>query len=295
MKMGFDSKRGARFAMDGNCSRVNGSFAATVTSYKPPRPHVTRAAPWDKAAPRERLALVIPSLREVRNLPALLDRVGRVLASVDLDWEVIVVDDDSGDGTDMVVGAISQQNPCIRLLVRRDERGLSGAILYGWRHTDATILGAMDADGQHPPEVLPRLIASLIEGRDLAIASRYATGSRRRGNPLRRLASMAAILAARPLQPLAFRVRDPLSGFFLVRRHAVEKIFFQTSGFKLLLEILVRGRARNVEEVPFEFGKRKAGRSKLNVRVAWNYLLLLARLFREKYGPVGVAQQAHGD
>lgn len=293
MKRGFDSERGARFWMDGK--KVNGSVAATITCYKPPRPHVPPTGPPDEAGSREKLALVIPSLREVRNLGPLLDRVRGVLATVAIDWEVIVVDDDSGDGTDKVVGAISQQDPRIRILVRRGERGLSGAILHGWRSTDATILGAMDADGQHPPEVLPRLIASLMEGHDLAIASRYAKGGTRGGNPMRRLASITAILTARPLQAFVPPVRDPLSGFFLVRRHSVENIFFQTAGFKILLKILVRGRARNADEVPIEFGKRNAGRSKLNVRVAWDYLLLLARLFREKYVLVGVAQQAHGD
>jgi dolichol-phosphate mannosyltransferase len=295
MNRGFNNERGARFAMDGKCSKVNGSFAATVTSYRPPRAHATAAASGRKAVSREKLALVIPTLHEARNLATLLERVRGVLQSLAIDWEVIVVDDDSGDGTDRIVAAIAQQDPRIRLVVRRGERGLSGAILYGWRHTDATILGAMDADGQHPPEALPGLIASLVEGHDLAIASRYAKGARCRGNPVRRLASMAAILAARPVQIPAFRVRDPLSGFFFVRRHCVEKVFFQTAGFKLLLEILVRGRVRNLDEVPFEFGKRETGRSKLTVRVAWDYLLLLARLFREKYGFIRVAQQAHGD
>ena len=295
MKKWFNSERGARLAMEGTGSEVNGSFAGTLTSYSPAGLHGTCAAPGEKRVSQEKVALVIPTLHEARNLIPLLARVGGVLQSVAVDWEMIVVDDDSGDGTDRIVAAAGEHDPRVRLVVRRGERGLSGAILHGWRHTDATILGAMDADGQHPPEVLAALIASLREGHDLAIASRYVAGASRGGNALRRLVSVAAITAARLVQPVALRVSDPLSGFFVVRRHAVENVFFQTAGFKLLLEILVRGRARNIEEVPFEFGRRKSGRSKLSLRVAWDYALLLARLFREKHGLLAVAQQAHGD
>jgi dolichol-phosphate mannosyltransferase len=268
--------------MDGKESAINGSFAVTVTSYKPPYPHVTSGA-HNKTGLREKLALVIPSLREVRNLAPLLDRVRAVLAAAAIEWEVIVVDDDSRDGTEMVVGSISQQDPRVRLLVRPGERGLSGAILHGWRHTDATILGAMDADGQHPPELLPQLIASLTEGHDLAIASRYADGGRRPANPLRRLASLAATLAARPLQSVGPGVRDPLSGFFLVRRDSVQHVSFQPSGFKLLLEILVRARIARVQEIPFTFDCRRFGRSKISASVAWDFVVLLARLYRLRF------------
>ena len=127
--------------------------------------------------------------------------------------------------------------PASALLVRTRERGLSGAILHGWRHTDATILGVMDADRQHPPELLPQLVARVLDGRDLAIGSRYATGgSRGWWNPIRVFSSAAAIWATRPLQPRSRRVRDPLSGFFIVRRRCVENLPFQPTGFKLLLE-----------------------------------------------------------
>jgi dolichol-phosphate mannosyltransferase len=243
----------------------------------------------------DKVALVIPALREAHNLRDLLGRVRSALAGVAIDWEVIVVDDDSGDGSEQIVAEVAREDPRVRLLIRRGERGLSGAVLHGWRHTDAGILGVMDADGQHPPESLPRLIAAIAKGNDLAIGSRYAGGGSRGGNPIRRLASIAAILAARPLQSNWPRVRDPLSGFFIVRRGCVEGVAFQTAGFKLLLEILVRGRIESIEEVPFAFGKRWAGRSKLSLRVAWGYLLLLGRLLREKYGLMRVAQQAPGD
>jgi dolichol-phosphate mannosyltransferase len=302
MKRGFDSLKEERFGMDLNCSKLNRTSAGTVTSYRPPhwsaKPTASheKAASNEKAASREKLVLVIPALCEAENLDPLLRCVRGVLESTAIAWEVIVVDDDSGDGSEEIVAAISREEPRVRLLVRRGERGLSGAILHGWRHAEATILGAMDADGQHPAELLPALIEAVVNGRrDLAIGSRYAKGGRCGWSPRRRLFSMAAILAARPLQSAWPSVRDPLSGFFLVRRPCVENVFFQTAGFKLLLEILVRGRIRSVEEIPFAFGRRSAGRSKVNAKVAWDYITLLARLYRARIARARAAEAASGD
>lgn len=275
--------------MDVKGLTFNRSSATTVLSYRSAQSRAKRAWSGDK------LALVIPTLHEGENLRGLLTRVCDALQRVDIPWEAIVVDDESRDGTEEMVAAIAREDPRMRLLVRRGERGLSGAILHGWRQSDATILGAMDADGQHPPEVLPELLAPILEGRDLAIASRYAQGGRGGWNPVRRLFSLAAIMAARPLQPQCLRVRDPLSGFFLVRRRCVENTPFQTAGFKLLLEILVRARIDSAEEIPFTFGKRRAGRSKVSAKVAWNYVTLLGRLYRARLSVPRIPQAASGD
>lgn len=239
---------------------------------------------------------MIPALREAENIETTLDGVCSALAGFDIPCEVLVVDDDSGDGTAGIVSAIAREDPRVRLLVRTGERGLSGAILHGWQHTDATIFGVMDADGQHPAEVLPGLLAAIRDGRDLAIASRYAKGGRGCAwNPVRCSISAAAIWAARPLQWGRPRVKDPLSGFFLVRRPCVDRVLFQPAGFKLLLEILVRSRIESVEEVPFTFAKRRAGRSKASFKVAWDYLALLARLYRARFAIAGVPQAESGD
>jgi dolichol-phosphate mannosyltransferase len=272
--------------MDEENATFNNSFPATVPSYSPPHVAGTRALPRGEFAGQDKLAIVLPALREGRNLPLVLENVRLVLRSAEIDWEVIVVDDDSGDGTEAIVQALSQEDARIRPLIRRGERGLSGAILHGWRHTDATILGAMDADGQHPADVLPRLIACVRQGNDVAIASRYVEGSVRTGSLMRRLASRVAILLARPLDAFDPPVQDPLSGFFLVRRHCVQNVLFQPAGFKLLLEILVRGRVATLHEIPFSFGHRHAGRSKANARAVWDYLALLRKLVAEKYAAV---------
>jgi dolichol-phosphate mannosyltransferase len=118
----------------------------------------------------------------------------------------------------------------------------------------------------------------------MAIGSRYTAGGRLGDwNPARKLFSAAAVWATWPIQHAGIRAKDPMSGFFLVRRKCLDRIQFQPSGFKLLLEILVRGRIRSVEEVPFAFGSRYRGASKANFRVAWDYGLLLVRLYAGRF------------
>jgi dolichol-phosphate mannosyltransferase len=298
MESGFTSLPGARFAMDGKGLKFNMSSATNITCYRQAESGAKAAVQVDNAAPpgpREKLALIIPALYEAENLGALLSALRDPLRRVGLPWEVIVVDDESRDGTEEIVSAIAREDPLVRLLIRRGERGLSGAILHGWRHTDATILGVMDADGQHPAEVLSSMLDSIRAGHDVAMASRYVRGGRCGANPIRCLVSMTASLAARRLLPARLRVSDPLSGFFLVRRHCLENVSFQTSGFKLLLEILVRGRIDSVEEIPFAFGRRRAGHSKVTPRVAWDYVSLLTRLYRARFAMARIPQSASGD
>jgi dolichol-phosphate mannosyltransferase len=233
----------------------------------------------------ETFALVIPTLREAENLPGLLHHVRSVLDSTGIRYEILVVDDDSRDGTEQIVSALALADSRVRLLVRKAERGLSGAILYGWRQTDAAILGVMDADLQHPPELLPELISAILAGNDMAIGSRYIAGGRLgKWNPIRKFLSAAAVWATWPIQRAGMRAQDPMTGFFLVRRECIDGIEFQPSGFKLLLEILVRGHIHLVKEIPLTFGLRAQGSSKASFKVGWDYAKLLARLYAERFG-----------
>ena len=234
---------------------------------------------------QDKLALVIPTLGEAENVGGLLGHVRSVLDPLGIPYEILVVDDDSQDGTEGIVSAIELQDKRVRLLVRHGQRGLSGAVLYGWQNTDASILGVMDADLQHPPELLPDLLHSIKTGHDLVIGSRYVAGGRLGDwNPFRKFLSAAAVWVTLPIQKAGMHAKDPMSGFFMLRRECVERIPFQRSGFKLLLEILVRGRIRSVEEIPLAFGLRHRGASKANFKVAVDYGRLLLRLYASRIG-----------
>jgi dolichol-phosphate mannosyltransferase len=231
-----------------------------------------------------KLALIIPTLNEAGNIVHVLNHVRSVLDTTGIAYEIIVVDDSSSDGTGDLVSAEALKDTRIRLLERKGERGLSGAVLDGWRSTDADVLGVMDADLQHPPELLPQLFQAIVDGRDLAIGSRYtAGGGTGKWNPIRKLISTMATAVTWPIQQRGARASDPMSGFFMVRRTSVDKIEFQRNGFKLLLEVLVRGRIHSVKEIPFSFGTRYRGASKANFKVAWDYGLLLMRLYAARF------------
>lgn len=230
-----------------------------------------------------KLGLAIPTLNEAENVRPLLDGLSAALARVPIDYELILVDDDSSDGTAEVARDYSKRDPRVRVFVRQGKRGLAGAVLYGWAQTDAKLLGVIDADLQHPPEVLPKLIAPVMNGNDIAIASRYIS-NKDNGlsdwNRLRALISRIGILVTAPLQKKNINVKDPLSGFFIVRRECIEGVDLQPEGFKLLLDILVRGRVKRAVEIPFHFGLRHSGKSKADFRVAFAYLNLLGKLSR---------------
>ena len=233
---------------------------------------------------RTKLGLAIPTLNEAGNMRPLLEGLGVSLARVPIDYELIVVDDDSSDGTAEVALEYAKQDPRVRVFVRRGQRGLAGAVLHGWAQTDADLLGVIDADLQHPPQVLPKLIEPVMNGNDIAIASRYVS-SHDNGlgdwNKLRAFISRAGTLVTAPLQKKKnMNVKDPLSGFFVLRRECIEGVDLQPEGFKLLLDILVRGRVQRPVEVPFHFGLRHAGKSKADFRVAFAYLNLLGKLSR---------------
>lgn len=233
----------------------------------------------------EKLALIIPTLREAANIRGVLEHTRSVLDPLGIRYELIVVDDDSDDGTGEIVSAIALEDPRVRLIVRKGAKGVAGATLLGWQNTDATILGEMDADLQHPPELLPALISAILEGHDAAIGSRYAEGgSLGDWNPARKLLSAAALWVALPVQRKKIRAKDPTSGFFLVRRECVDQIEFQRTGFKLLLDVLVRGRVGSIKEVPFEFRSRDRGASKATFQVACEYAGLLAKLYWARFG-----------
>jgi dolichol-phosphate mannosyltransferase len=225
------------------------------------------------------VSVIVPTYREAENLPVLVEAISRALAGHARGFEIIVVDDNSGDGTEEACARLAWGHP-LRLLVRRQERGLASAVVHGMNAARGTFLVVMDADLSHPPEALPALLAPLRAGRaDFVIGSRYAPGgSTEEGWGLYRwLNSKVATLLAWPLA----RVRDPMAGFFALPRSLFRSAAaLDPIGYKIGLELLVKCRCRNVVEAPIHFRNRLHGQSKLSLREQVNYLRHLGRLYR---------------
>jgi len=228
------------------------------------------------------VSIVVPTYREADNLPALIERVFAATTSAELQAEMIIVDDNSQDDTERIVADWGERYP-VRLVVRRTERGLSSAVLRGFEETKYDTFVVMDADLQHPPESIPELVKTLHCGDcDFVYGSRYVKGGRIVGNWtwFRRLNSWTATMFARPLAKLT----DPMSGFFALHRRTWERSArLDPIGYKIALELFIKGGCHRPAEVPITFGTRQAGESKLSLREQIKYLQHLARLYRFRY------------
>lgn len=222
------------------------------------------------------LSIIVPTYNERDRLADLVAAVFAVFRAHGVDGEIVVVDDNSPDGT----GALAEQlaeTSRMRIVHRAGKLGLGTAVIDGFAAASAPVVGVMDGDLSHPPELLPAML-SLLErtGADMIVGSRYIPGAGTTGWSFGRLAlSRLACALARPVT----RVADATSGFFLVRREAVSDVRIEAGGFKICLELLVRGRVRVVAEVPYVFVGRTAGESKMNVGEAFGYLRQLMDLW----------------
>ncbi|WP_297460684.1 glycosyltransferase [Thermococcus sp.] len=225
-----------------------------------------------------KVSVIVPTYNERDNLEELLERISRAMR--DYDYEIIVVDDDSPDRTWEFAQKLSEKYP-LRVIRRTDEKGLSSAVIRGFKEASGDVFVVMDADLQHPPEKIPELVKAIEEGADIAIASRYVPGGAvKNWYWYRKLISRGAIMLGRLALPKIRDVKDPVSGFFALRREVVEGIELNPIGFKILMEILIKGRYNKVVEVPFTFGLRKAGESKLTGKTMIKYLKHVYRLMR---------------
>jgi dolichol-phosphate mannosyltransferase len=227
------------------------------------------------------VSLVLPTYNEADNLSRLVPRLAAALDGAGIAFEVIVVDDDSPDGTWAVADDLACHDPRVRPIRRQGPRGLATAVAAGWMAARGEILGVMDADLQYPPEHLLALLGALDEDRaDVAVSSRYAPGAHVGHWAVRRaIISRGAILLAKLALPRALgRLADPNSGCFVLRRRVIEGVELRPIGFKILIEVLARGRWQHVAEVPCQYEGRQAGRSKLGSRQTLEFLSHLARL-----------------
>lgn len=227
------------------------------------------------------LSLVVPTYNEADNIRDVLKTLVAVLDPVCPEgYEILVVDDDSPDRTWAIAEEVARVLPMVRVCRRQGERGLATAVIHGWQQAHGTVVGVIDGDLQHPPEVLGALLARMREGADLAVASRNIEGGGVSDWSLfRRFASRGAQLLGLLLLPEVLgRVTDPMSGFFLIRRDLLPLAEMRPQGYKILIESIGRGRPARIAEVPYVFRERTQGASKVSRREYLAYLSHLGRL-----------------
>jgi len=223
------------------------------------------------------ITLVIPTYNEAGNIPILVNKVFNIFSNEELDGNIIIVDDNSPDQTWKVAEDLQDKYPNLKVLRRLEKRGLSSAVLEGFAMANTEIVGVIDADLSHPPEKIPELLAPIINGEaDFTIGSRYINQGGTDNWPLKRkISSKIATLAVLGLT----KVKDPMSGFFFLKREVIKNIELNPKGFKIGLEILVRGNYNKVIEVPIIFRHRVYGKSKLSSKVILDYLLHASKLY----------------
>ncbi|MFQ4146495.1 glycosyltransferase [Chlorogloeopsis sp. ULAP02] len=239
------------------------------------------AAISDKASSLLSFSLVVPTYNEAANINKIVRILSQILDEIiPGNYELIVVDDDSPDGTWQLALSLIAEYPQLRVMRRQHERGLSSAIIRGWQAAQGRVLGVIDGDLQHPPHVLLQLLSAIQQGADLAVASRHVEGGGVSSwSFIRRFLSRGAQLLGLIILPRVLgRVSDPMSGYFLVRRSAIANVKLNPVGYKVLLEVIGRGDIKQIAEVGYVFCERKEGESKVTWKQYLDYIHHLLRL-----------------
>ncbi len=226
-------------------------------------------------------SLIIPTYNESKNIQELVRSLSSLLDQALPDrYELIVVDDDSPDQTWQHAQALTAEFPNLRVMRRQGERGLSTAVIRGWQAARGEVLGVIDGDLQHPPEVLLEMLEAIAQGADLATASRHVDGGGVSSwSLMRRILSRGAQLLGLIMLPEVIgRVSDPMSGYFVVRRAAIAGKTLSPLGYKILIEVLGRGNISRIAEVGYVFQERQGGESKVTWKQYVEYLRHLLRL-----------------
>jgi dolichol-phosphate mannosyltransferase len=215
------------------------------------------------------LTVIIPTYKEEANIRNIVTEVDAVFRQNNLNGEILVVDDNSPDGTISIVNEIKKAKPNVNILVRLADHGLSQSVADGFIHASSDILVVIDADLSHPPALIPTMYHEIVGGNDIVIGSRYMDGGGIKKWPLkRRVISLGATFLGRLLFP---DVSDPVSGFFAVRKSVVANATLKPRGYKILLEVLGKGTWEKDNEIPFEFVDREIGSSKLKLKTIIEY------------------------
>jgi dolichol-phosphate mannosyltransferase len=220
--------------------------------------------------------MIVPTYNERERIAELVEALFRVCDEGGLALELVIVDDNSPDGTGEVADGLAARHR-VEVIHRSGKLGLGTAVVAGFARASAPVVGVMDADFSHPPALVPRMFATFeATGADIVIASRYVPGGSTPNWPWRRrLLSRTACLLARGITP----IRDAASGFFLISRDIARDVNIKAGGFKICLELLIRGGPQSLVEIPYRFDDREQGASKMSLREAAGYLVQLRDLY----------------
>jgi dolichol-phosphate mannosyltransferase len=224
--------------------------------------------------------MVMPTYNERDRLAELTDALFAASSAAGLDLELIVVDDNSPDGTGELADELARTRR-MQVVHRSGKLGLGTAVVAGFNVALADTVGVMDADFSHPPSLVPRMSKVFhATDADVLVASRYIPGGSTPNWPMkRRLLSRVGCLLARGLSP----IRDAASGFFLIRRDIAQGVLIKAGGFKICIELIVRGRPGRLVEIPYQFDDRELGESKMSLREASGYLVQLKDLYLHRF------------
>ena len=239
-----------------------------------------RVAKYGEPSAGTRLSIVLPTFNEAQNIEPMIWAVSDILDRSRITYELIVVDDDSPDGTWCRALSLSESLPRLRVMRRVNKRGLATAVIRGWQVSRGDILGVLDADLQHPPEVIPKLWSQIESGADLAVASRRMPGGgvSKRSWRRRLISRTAEGIGLLVLPEVLGRVTDPMSGYLLVRRDKLAGVTFRPRGYKILVELLGRSDIEKIAEIDYVFRERVENQSKITWRTCRDYLLHLGIL-----------------
>ena len=229
-----------------------------------------------------KISIIVPTYREAQNVDILTRRIHKTMTEYNMSYEIIFVDDDSKDDIEKIISNLSSEGLNVRLIQRKNERGLSSAVLRGFSEAEGGILVCMDADLSHPPESIHVMIDKIVKNNaEFVIGSRYVNGGStdHKWTIYRRINSRIATLFAKPFTT----AKDPMSGFFAIPDRVYKRgSSFNPIGYKIALELIVRCKCEKIVEVPIHFSDRKCGESKLTLKEQLNYLVHIKRLMGYK-------------
>lgn len=226
------------------------------------------------------ISIILPTYNEKENIKELVHTLSNILSSNNLLGEIIIVDDNSPDGTGAVAEELKNNYP-VRVIHRSGKLGLGSAVIEGFNIAKGEILGVMDSDISHDPYAIPDMIRPIVNGEaDFTIGSRYIKGGGITNWPLtRRITSKSAILLAYPF----VKVKDLTSGFFFLHKNVINNVALNPLGFKICLEIIFKGNYKKIKEIPYTFTNRKKGKSKFNAKEIILYICQLILLIKYKF------------